>query len=131
MANNAPQSIYYSDLSYQPGLTQLGDITVVTNLADIQQSIQTIVYTNPGSRLFEPTFGVGIEKYLFEPFSQASGLLIGQAIKTGLIKYEPRISVSSVNVALNESDLSYNITVQYLVIDNQTNDSINIQLTRS
>lgn len=127
----ATQQEYYSDLSYQPTLTQLGDIQKVINEDSIKQSIQTIIFTPPGSRLFEPTFGVGIEKYLFEEFSQTSGRNIGKAIENGLNKYEPRISLQSVNVSLIESDLSYNIQVQYIVIDTQTNDSIDIELVRS
>ena len=124
------QSIFYSDLPYQPGLTQLGDISLITNLADIKQAILTIVYTPQGSRLFEPTFGVGIERYLFEPFSKATAQNIGKAIENGLRTYEPRISLQSVNVSM-EKDVSYNVSVQYLVIDSQSNDSINVQLTTS
>jgi uncharacterized protein len=124
------QAIYYSDLSYSPELTQLGDIQLVTNVDDIKQSINTIVYTPPGSRLFEPTFGVGIEQFLFEPFTEATGAAIGKAIENGINKYEPRVALQSVNVVMN-ANLSYSIAVQYLIIDTQTTSNISIQLTRS
>ena len=122
---------YYSDLSYQPSLTQLGDVKTVVNADAIKQSIDTIIYTNPGSRLFEPTFGVGIERFLFEEFSKATGQVIGKSIETGLIQYEPRIILQSVVVSLIEADLSYNIAVDYVVIDTQTPDSIQVRLVRS
>ena len=122
---------YYSDLSYRPSLTQLGDVKTVVNASAIKQSIDTIIYTVPGSRLFEPTFGVGIERYLFEEFSPATGQIIGKAIETGLSKYETRIALQSVEVSLMEADLSYNISVQYIVIDTQTPDSIQVRLVRS
>lgn len=127
----AVQKEYYSDLSYQPSLTQLGDIKSVTNLAAIKQSINTIIYTNPGSRLFEPNFGVGIEKFLFEEFSPTIGQTLGKAIETGLNTYEPRIILQSVVVSLMEADLSYNVSIQYVVVDTQTPDSIDVRLVRS
>jgi phage baseplate assembly protein W len=122
---------YYSDLSYKPSLTQLGDVKTVVNLDAIKQSIDTIIYTAPGSRLFEPTFGVGIERYLFEEFSQSTAQTIGKAIETGLTRYETRIVLQSVEVLLMEADLSYNINVQYVVKDVQITDSIQVRLVRS
>lgn len=121
---------YYSDLSYKPSLNQLGDVTKVINTDAIRQSIETIVYTVPGSRLFEPQFGIGIERYLFEEFSPATGQAIGKAIETGLSKYEPRIALQSVEVSLLEADLSYNIVVQYVIIDTQTTDAITVRLVK-
>ncbi len=122
---------YYSDLSYKPSLTQLGDVKTVVNLDAIKQSIDTIIYTVPGSRLFEPTFGVGIERYLFEEFSQSTAQTIGKAIEVGLTKYETRIVLQAVEVTLMEADLSYNINVQYMVKDVQITDSIQVRLVRS
>ncbi len=122
---------YYSDLSYQPALNQLGDVTKVINTEAIKQSILTIMYTVPGSRLFEPQFGVGIERFLFEEFSQSTGQALGKAIETGLSKYENRIVLQSVQVSLLEADLSYNVTIEYVVIDTQTPDSIEVRLVRS
>jgi phage baseplate assembly protein W len=127
----ASQKEYYSDLSYQPSLTQLGDMKKVINADAIKQSIQTIIYTAPGSRLFEPTFGVGIEKFIFEEFSPSTGQVLGKAIETGLNKYEPRIALQSVEVSLMEADLSYNVNISYIVIDTQTPDSIEVRLVRS
>lgn len=127
----ADQKEYYSDLSYQPSLTQLGDMKKVINMDAIKQSIQTIIYTAPGSRLFEPTFGVGIEKFIFEEFSPAMGQVLGKAIETGLNRYEPRIALQSVDVSLFEADLSYNVNITYVVIDTQTPDSIEVRLVRS
>jgi phage baseplate assembly protein W len=126
-----PQQEFYSDLSYKPSLTQLGDVQKVINEDAIKQSIQTIMYTAPGSRLFEPTFGVGIEKYLFEEFSEATGATIGKSIENGLNRYEPRIALQSVEVSLLEADLSYNIAIQYMVIDTQTTDAVQVRLVRS
>ena len=127
----AAQKEYYSDLSYQPSLTHLGDMKKVVNMDAIKQSIQTIIYTAPGSRLFEPTFGVGIEKFIFEEFSPSTGQVLGKAIETGLNRYEPRIALQSVEVSLMEADLSYNVNITYIVIDTQTPDSIEVRLVRS
>jgi phage baseplate assembly protein W len=103
----------------------------VVNMDAIKQSIQTIIYTAPGSRLFEPTFGVGIEKFIFEEFSPSTGQVLGKAIETGLNRYEPRIALQSVEVSLMEADLSYNVNITYIVIDTQTPDSIEVRLVRS
>jgi phage baseplate assembly protein W len=32
----------------------------------VQQNLKHIILTNPGERIMDPLFGVGIKKYLFE-----------------------------------------------------------------
>ena len=37
-----------------------------TELDSIKQNVKMVVLTSPGERVMDPSFGVGIRKYLFE-----------------------------------------------------------------
>ena len=44
-----------------------GTYSLITNYHDeIKQNFKNLVLTNPGERIMNPDFGVGIRKYLFE-----------------------------------------------------------------
>lgn len=47
-------------------------IIITDILKNIRQKIITILLTNPGERIMDPKFGIGIKKYIFE---QNSGML--------------------------------------------------------
>ena len=36
----------------------------------VKQNLKMLVLTNPGERVMEPEFGVGIKRYLFQNFSE-------------------------------------------------------------
>jgi phage baseplate assembly protein W len=118
----------YSDLSYNPGLNQLGDVTKLTNMDAIKQSVKTIVLTPLGSRLFEPDFGCGVKQYLFEFLDEATLNNIKAVITNAITKYEPRVKVDSVDVKAFPETNEMSIDITYLISELQEYDTTKIAL---
>ena len=118
----------YSDLSYNPGLNQLGDVTKLINMDAIKQSVKTIVLTPLGSRLFEPDFGTGVKQYLFEFLDEATLNNIKAVITNAITKYEPRVKVDSVDVKAFPETNEMSIDITYLISELQEYDTTKIAL---
>jgi hypothetical protein len=79
----------------------------------LKQNFKTLILTNPGERVMEPNFGVGIKQYLFNNFSSDSRSLISSKIREQAAKYMPSISILDIQFAESSSDnntLSMRIT---------------------
>jgi uncharacterized protein len=69
--------------------------------ARVQDAIWIILSTSLGERVMRPTFGAGVEDFVFEPNSAASRIRLADAINNALSQWEPRIEL--VNVAVTEA----------------------------
>ena len=101
----------YSDLSYNPILNQLGDLTTVKNEDSIKQSLRTIINTPKGSRIFEPDFGCNVNFYLFEPYLPETGMRIAKDIEYNINAYEPRVELLDIKVEGDSENSGYNIEI--------------------
>lgn len=80
-----------------------GDAGLKKDVAAIKQSVLNILLTNHGEKPFRPIFGANLRAYLFENFDPVQEAIIKSVVETALINYEPRVSVTNVEVV----DLSY------------------------
>jgi uncharacterized protein len=100
-------------------------IALSTYVEDIREAVIIILSTAKGERLMHPDFGCGIHDMVFQTISTSTLSLMEMAIREALLKYEPRIVVSSVNISTaeaNEGKLT--ISIDYLV--RSTNNQFNI-----
>lgn len=67
----------------------------------LRQSIYDILTTPMGSRLIRREYGSLLPFLIDEPVNPATKLKIMSAIATSIIKYEPRVKVSQVTLAMN------------------------------
>ena len=90
-----------------------------TVLDSIKQNVKMLVLTSPGERVMDPSFGVGIRRYLFE---NANGNTYGE-IRSGIInqlnKYMPFVKVLDIDFITDEANVSsgtaVNIVLRYTV----------------
>jgi phage baseplate assembly protein W len=64
----------------------------------IQDAIWLIVKTAVGERIMRPTFGAGVDDFVFQPNSAVNRAKLAIAIKTALLQWEPRIDIEDVRV---------------------------------
>lgn len=64
----------------------------------IQQSVTTILDTEPGERVMRPRFGCGLRRYLMAPNSESTRTSMSADIRSALETWEPRIRLDSVAV---------------------------------
>lgn len=81
---------FFSDLNYiKP---ERGPI--LEDIPDIYQAVYTLFGTKKGSRIFRPTYGANLSKYLFEPCDELTARSMMYDIMEAL-KEEPRVTLDS------------------------------------
>jgi uncharacterized protein len=73
---------------------------------DVRQAILIILLTNPGERMMRPTFGAGLNDFLFGPINPTTMATIEQRVEDSLIDWEARIDVISVSVAPDDKNVA-------------------------
>lgn len=71
---------------------------------DVRQAVLIVLLTNPGERIMRPTFGAGLNDFLFEPINPTTMATIRQRVEDSLIDWEPRIDVMSVSVTQDQKN---------------------------
>jgi len=98
-----------------------GDIAIVAYEEDIRQAILLILQTKLGERVMRPDFGAGLEALVFEPVNTTTMALVQQRVQEGLITWEPRINVNSVEVTTDPvARNTLNISIGYTVRSTNT-----------
>jgi phage baseplate assembly protein W len=90
---------------------EIKDLKIDYDYAAIRNSIFNLLTTVPGQRILNPEFGLGIQKYLFLQANERTARAIGNEILNGIVKYEPRIQIENINVAVDELEQQYVISL--------------------
>jgi len=68
----------------------------------LSQDLKMIVLTNPGEKMMDPQFGVGLKKYLFEQSSPSVYGEISSRIREQASRYLPQVNIK--NIKFNKLD---------------------------
>lgn len=97
----------------------------------IQQNLKNLVLTNPGERIMDPSFGVGLRTFLFEQINDEMYTKIATRIRQQLVAYLPFIKVSgiyfddsSTNGDLGDNEIHLGISYNIAPLD--INDTLSI-----
>lgn len=118
---------FYNNFNVHP---QNKRLTLHTDEQAVRRSIRNILSTNTRERLFNPEFGGGLRRFLFEDISVMTADLMKDAIRDSIGKYEPRARVINVLVVSNEFAHSYDVTVYYEIINNANPQTLQLTLYR-
>jgi len=93
------------------GYTMIKDLKTLLN-----QNLKMIVLTNPGERVMDPDFGVGINSYLFENFNNTIYTDIRNNVRDQVAKYLPVITIDSITFdGSNEDHNILGISISYSI----------------
>lgn len=123
--------IFGRSLSFPPRIGPDGRLTWSDGDANVRESIQLILMTEPNERLRLPQFGAGLGRFLFEPNTVSTRELIRRQIEDALAAWEPRIQIETVSVDVHPTDPYTAVAlIQYRLVATQTRErvSINVQL---
>jgi phage baseplate assembly protein W len=81
-----------------------GGIALVTRERKIEESIRLILGTAYGERPMRPEFGCGIHDLVFARADDETAARVSYEVRAALVRWEPRIDVVSVEVALDDAD---------------------------
>lgn len=120
-------SDFYNNLSIHPHNKNLA---VYVNEQSVKRSIRNILSTDYTERLYNPTFGANLKRFLFEDISPVTSTLIRDTIKDAINKFEPRSKVTDVLVVPNEFNNSYEVSIFFEVINSANPQNITLTLYR-
>jgi phage baseplate assembly protein W len=96
-----------------------GTVRLVSDEADINESLGILLSTSLGERVMQPRYGCNLTDYLFEPLSSTLIGYIKDLVNTAILYYEPRIIVEQITVTADDSlDLlegRFKISVSYKI----------------
>lgn len=107
-----------SDVSFNNQLNRvefLNDILPLYDIESVKNSIKTAFLTSPGQKILNPTYGVDLRQYCFEPVDDFTTDIIRDDISVKLPKMEPRIRLEDVSVIGNEDAQTYYIFLRISV----------------
>ena len=133
--NNANVDTYiYRDLSlfFTPNPVS-GDVTMVTDVQDIKRSVRNLVMTNRFEKPFHPEVASHVQDLLFERFTPITFNLLRNRIETVLENYEPRVSVTDIEIddsgqAMDNNEL--NVRIFFTLKNDPQIQSVDILLER-
>ena len=92
------------------------DLVQVKDKAAIVQAITALILTNKGERPFQPDLGCDVRSLLFEPLDYASASLLKSAIRETINRYEPRITIDSIQCDPDYDTDGYTIELFYTIV---------------
>ena len=92
------------------------DLIAIKNENAIARSLRNIVFTLPGEKFFDPSFGSRITESLFENIDEITATIIVDEIRESIENYEERVKLLDVQASPNYDNNSYDLTIRYLII---------------
>ena len=92
------------------------DLIAIKNETAIARSIRNIVMTIPGERFFQPSFGSGINRVLFNNMDEISASILEDEIRNAIMNYEPRVQLRSLKVQANFDNNTFDTVITYDII---------------
>ena len=92
------------------------DLIAIKNENAIARSVRNIVFTLPGEKFFQPTFGSKISKVLFENIDDITASVIVDEIKESIRNNEPRVEVLDVQAFPDFDNNQFDVTIIYEIV---------------
>ncbi len=92
------------------------DLIALKNEQAISRSLKNIVFTVPGEKFFDESFGSKISQSLFENVDDISASLIVDEIRQSITNYEPRVDLLDVKAEPNFDNNEFNVRIVYNII---------------
>jgi phage baseplate assembly protein W len=90
----------------------LKDVQASYDVEAIKNSIVNAFLTSPGEKILNPTYGIDLRRFLFEPIDDFTTEIIKDDIQTNLPLMEPRITINDVFIDADEEQNQYNIELK-------------------
>jgi uncharacterized protein len=92
-----------------------GNVELLSNEADIKNSLQVLLSTRVGERIMQPAYGCNMDVLLFEPINEALITYIKDLVFTAIYYFEPRINPENVTVETTDTEGTLFINVEYTI----------------
>ncbi|NDB61966.1 hypothetical protein EB001_26530, partial [bacterium] len=95
------------------------DVQKKTGTEAIKRSVRNLIFTNFYDRPFQSYIGSDVRALLFENANPFTAVLLQDAITLCLQNFEPRVKVQNVVVSEDIDNLSYNVRLEYIILNKE------------
>ena len=92
----------------------------------VKQNFKNLILTNPGERIMNPNFGVGVYRFLFEHATAEVTSTLRERIVQQTSKYLPFINLINVGIDFAENTLF--LEIKYYIGPLATSDDLSLEL---
>ena len=92
------------------------DLIAIKNETAIARSIRNIVFTLPGEKFFNASFGSRITESLFDNIDEITATIIVDEIRESIETYEDRVQLIDVLADPDFENNSFDLTITYEII---------------
>jgi len=92
------------------------DLIALKNESAIARSVRNIIFTIPGEKFFDESFGSNISRSLFENIDDITASIIVDEVRQSIRNFEPRVNLLDVQAFPNFDNNSFDLTIIYEII---------------
>ena len=92
------------------------DLIAIKNENAIARSLRNIVFTTPGEKFFNESFGSRITESLFDNIDEITSSVIVDEITESINRYEPRVKLNKVKAYPDYENNGFDVIITYDVI---------------
>ena len=106
------------------------DVVKITDVEAVKRSVKNLINTQFYERPFHPELGCGVREMLFENYTPMTGIFMRRKIEEVLSNYEPRASLSSIQVNEQMDRNAIDVVVNFYVLNLPNPVSVTTTLQR-
>jgi phage baseplate assembly protein W len=95
------------------------DLIAIKNENAIARSLRNIVYTLPGEKFFNQSFGSRITESLFENIDSITATIIVDEIRESINIYEPRVKLIDVKAFPDYENNGFDVIIIYDIVGSE------------
>ena len=92
------------------------DLIALKNENAIARSIRNIVFTLPGEKFFDPSFGSRITESLFDNIDDITATIIVDEVRESIETNEDRVKLNNVEAFPDYENNSFDLTITYEIV---------------
>lgn len=89
-----------------------------TTKEQVKYNLINLILTDPGEKILNPTFGVGLRRYLFEP--EIDEDILQDIIQTQITRNIPYVTLNNVAIQNDPDKNTSYVTIDYSLINSET-----------
>jgi phage baseplate assembly protein W len=120
----------YKDIDLSFAKKASGEIFKKTDAGAVKQAVKNVLLTSRLEKPFNPDFGAGLNRFLFDLDTNFDRFEVEDAIVSTLARVEPRARVIDVDAVNVPDQYTVNITVKFKVLSTDTIEQVTVSLTR-
>jgi phage baseplate assembly protein W len=74
------------------------NVKLVSEEEDIRESLHILLFTSPGERIMQPSYGCGLRSMTFESISESTITELKDIVERGILFFEPRVTLNAVRI---------------------------------